>query len=125
MFRFVVVSFEILALIMILRSAFVQFWLSDIQTTASQWMNDVSLVLDNKQLSSFRSGIVKHSQNLNEAQIAYILKITSSKSELKHFNQLYCQAGDKNPFIYGINLRYLCVEIDRQEIIKGPNTISS
>lgn len=119
MFRFVVVTFEVLALIMVLRSAFVQFWLSDLQMTASQWMNDVSLVLDNKQLADFRSDITQHSQNLNEAQLEYILKITRTKSELKRFNQHYCLAGDKNPFIYGINLRYLCVEIDRQEIIKN------
>jgi len=117
MFRFVVVTFEVLALVMILRSAFVQFWLSDLQVTASQWINDITLVIDNKQLANFRSGITQHSQNLNEAQLEYILKITSSKSELKRFNYLYCQTGDKNPFIYGINLRYICVEIDRQKMI--------
>jgi hypothetical protein len=118
MFRFVVVTFEVLALIMILRSAFVQFWLSDMQTSASDWMVELSLTIDRQQLAKFREGIVANTQKLSEAQTEYLERITSTKTELNNFNMLYCIAGDKNPFIYGANLQLVCSEIGRKEILK-------
>lgn len=117
MLRFIVVTFEVLALIMILRSAFVQFWLSDVQTTTSQWMLDISMTIDNQQLASFRKGISAHMQDLTEPQTEYLHRITSTKTALKTFNHHYCRAGDKNPFIYGSNLRYVCGEISRKGIL--------
>jgi len=118
MLRFVVVTFEILALIMILRSAFVQFWLSDMQSSTSQWMHGISMTIDNQQLAKFRNGISTHVQDLTEPQTEYLHKITSTKTELNNFNRYYCRAGDKNPFIYGTNLRYVCDEISRKGILR-------
>ena len=117
MLRFVIVTFEILALIMILRSAFVQYWLSDMQTTTSQWMHGISMTIDNQQLAQFRNEISAHFQDLNQPQTEYLYKITSTKAALKHFNQYYCHAGDKNPYIYGVNLRLVCGEISRKGIL--------
>ncbi|WP_299082092.1 hypothetical protein [uncultured Paraglaciecola sp.] len=118
MLRFIVVTFEVLALIVILRSAFVQFWLSDVQTSTSEWMEGISLTIDNQQLTKFREDISTQMQDLSESQTEYLLKITSSKAALHKFNLLYCHAGDKNPYIYGTNLRYVCGEIYRKEILK-------
>jgi hypothetical protein len=118
MLRFVVVTFEILALIMILRSAFVQFWLSDMQTTTSEWMHGISMTIDNQQLAKFRNDISAHVQDLSEPQTEYLHRITSTKIELGKFNLHYCQAGDKNPFIYGTNLHYVCGEISRKGILE-------
>ena len=118
MLRFIVVTFEILALIIILRSAFVQFWLSDIQTSASQWIHNISMMIDNQQLVKFRNEISAQVQNLTEPQTKYLHKITSKKAELNSFNLHYCRAGDKNPFIYGLNLQLVCGEISRNGILK-------
>jgi hypothetical protein len=115
MLRSVVVTFEILALIMVLRSAFVQFWLSDMQTSTSQWMNNVSLIIDNQQLSNLRNEILAQVQDLTKQQTDYLNRITSTKTELKNFNQYYCHSGDKNPFIFGRNLNLVCGEISRKE----------
>jgi hypothetical protein len=117
MLRFIVVTFEILALIMILRSAFVQFWLSDMQTTTSQWMLDLSMTIDNHQLAEFRNEISDHVPGLTEPQTEYLHRITSTKTELHKFNLYYCHVGDKNPYIYGTNLRYVCGEISRKGIL--------
>jgi hypothetical protein len=119
MLRFVVVTFEILALIMILRSAFVQFWLSDMQTTTSDWMHGISMTIDNQQLAKFRSEISLQVQDLSEPQTIYLHRITSTKTELHNFNSHYCRAGDKNPYIYGTNLRYVCGEISRKGILNN------
>ncbi|MEP1446236.1 MAG: hypothetical protein ABJK37_09025 [Paraglaciecola sp.] len=118
MLRFVVVTFEILALIMILRSAFVQFWLSDVQSTTSEWMHGISMTIDNQQLAKFRNEISENVDNLSEPQEKYLQRITSTKTELNNFNIHYCQARDKNPFIYGSNLQYVCGEISRKGILE-------
>ena len=117
MLRFFVVTFEILALIMILRSALVQLWLSDMQTTTSQWMHGISMTIDNQQLAKFRNEISEQVQGFTESQTEYLYKITSTKTELKNFNLHYCYAGDKNPYIYGFNLRHVCGEISRKGIL--------
>jgi hypothetical protein len=117
MLRFVVVTFEVLVLIMILRSSSVQVWLSDMQTSTSKWMYGISMTIDNQQLTQFRNGISAHVQNLSNSQTKYLYKITSTKIELNSFNMLYCRAGDKNPFIYGNNLHYVCGEISRKGIL--------
>ncbi len=117
MIRFLVVSFEILVLIMVLRSDFVQFWLSDLQSKASQWMTEISSSLDNNQLEELRDTVKVQSLNLNEAQLDYLSDVTYSKVKLARFNQFYCVQGDKNPYLYGINLRLLCTEIQRTGLL--------
>lgn len=118
MLRFVVVTFEILALVMILRSAFVQFWLSDVQSNTSEWMHGISMTIDNQQLAKFRNQISDNVRDLSEPQTEYLHRITSTKTELNKFNLHYCHAGDKNPYIYGTNLHYVCGEISRKGILK-------
>ena len=118
MLRYVVVTFEILALIMIFRSAFAQFWLADMQTSTSQWMHNISMTIDNQQLTQLRDEISENVQDLNKPQTDYLHKITRTKIELNNFDLLYCRAGDKNPYIYGTNLRYVCGKISRNGILK-------
>ena len=117
MFRFVVITFEILALIMILRSGLVQFWLSDIQTSTTQWIHGVSMTMDNQQLAKFRNDISDHVQNLTDTQTASLYKITSTKTELNNLNLHYSHAGDKNPYIYCTHLRHVCGEIIRNGML--------
>jgi hypothetical protein len=57
-------------------------------------------------------------QGLSDPQTEYLHKITSTKTELKNFNQHYCRAGDKNPYIYGTNLHLVCGEISRKGILR-------
>lgn len=117
MFRFFVVIFEVLALVMILRTSFVQFWLSDFQSSVADWMLEISLVVETQQLQELRNEIAPHTQNLHEYQKDYLDEITKNKSALNNFNIFYCQNGDKNPYIYGASLRYVCSEISRKGIL--------
>ncbi|WP_158966378.1 hypothetical protein [Paraglaciecola sp. L3A3] len=118
MFKLFIITFEILALVMILRSSFVQFWLADLQSSVADWMLDMSLVIDKQELAELRDEIAPHTQNLSAYQKDYILQITDNKAALSNFSLYYCKHGDKNPFIYGSSLRYLCNEIDRKGIVK-------
>lgn len=119
MFKLFVVTFEILALVMILRSSFVQYWLADLQDSAANWMLEMSLLIDKQQLDELRAEIGPHTQNLHDYQKDYLYQVTTSKSSLANFHLYYCQNGDKNPYIYGASLKYVCNEISRKGILKS------
>ncbi|MFT4993962.1 MAG: hypothetical protein ACI965_000983, partial [Paraglaciecola sp.] len=74
---------------------------------------EISELADQQQLGELRDVIAPHMQNMNEYQKDYLYDITSSKNKVGHFRRLYCEDGDKNPFIYGATLRYFCSEINR------------
>lgn len=110
--RFVVLILEIAVLVVILRSPFVQFWLSDIQNSLSELMMDIALAGERQMLSGLREKVAPHIANLKDYQKAYLEDGMSSRAKLEHFTLHYCQGGDKNPYIYGHTLTYLCSEIN-------------
>jgi len=114
MFRLFIIFLEVFALVAILRSPFMQYWFSDIQNSVADWMTELSELAEQQELGELRNVIAPHMQNMNEYQKDYLDDITSSKYKVGHFHQLYCEAGDKNPFIYGASLRYFCSEINRK-----------
>lgn len=117
MFRWFIGAFGILAVVIILRTPFVQFWFADIQKKMADWMFEASLIVEKQQLESFREEIKPHTENLREYQKEYLLDITENMSSLGNFNLHYCQSNDKNPYIYGATLQYICGEIVRTGIL--------
>jgi hypothetical protein len=118
MFRFFIIAFEVLALVTVLRTSFVQYWFTDMQTMLADWMLEVSLVAEKQQLAAFRAQIAPHVQNLNDYQSDYLNSVLHNKSSVTDFNRMYCEGHDKNPFIYGATLIYVCNEIQRTELLK-------
>ena len=119
MSRFFIISFEILALIAMLRSPFIHYWFNDIQSDVADWMLDISLIAEKKELALFRQTITPHTQELSEYQKEYLYNITANKTSIKHFNRLYCESDDKNPYLYGANLHYICAEISRSRLLES------
>ncbi|MDF2179057.1 hypothetical protein P2G88_12425 [Aliiglaciecola sp. CAU 1673] len=109
--RFVVLILEIAFLVVVLRSPFVQYWFSDMQNSLSDLMLEIALAGERQMLSGLREKVAPHIANLKDYQKAYIDDVMSSRAKLEQFNLRYCQAGDKNPYVYGNTLTYLCSEI--------------
>jgi 23S rRNA A2030 N6-methylase RlmJ len=119
MSRFFIISFEILALIAMLRSPFIHYWFNDIHSGVANWMLEISLLAEKKELALFRQTIMSHTQDLSENQMAYLDNITANKMSMGQFNKLYCQSNDKNPYLYGANLHYVCSEIRRSGVLNS------
>ena len=117
MFRLLIISLEIIALVAILQSQFMQYLFADIQTSIADWMTDISQMAEKKELSSLREVVAPHLVNLNDYQQEYLLEITSSKNKINVFHQMYCVMGDKNPYIYGASLHYFCSEIRQSDVL--------
>ncbi|MFT5675284.1 MAG: hypothetical protein ACI808_001214 [Paraglaciecola sp.] len=117
MFRLLIVSLEIIALVAILQSQFMQYLFSDIQVSIADWMTEISQMAEKQELSNLREVVAPHLVNLNDYQQEYLLEITSSKNKINVFYQMYCLLGDKNPYIYGASLHYFCSEIRQSKVL--------
>ena len=119
MLRFFIIAFEILALVVALRSPFAHYLFGDVHKQVANWMLDLSLIADRKQLAAFRELLVTRLENLNDSQVEYLNAVTSSKTRVADFNRMYCESTDKNPYIYGATLNYTCSEIVRAGLTKS------
>ncbi|MFQ3206111.1 MAG: hypothetical protein ACI9IT_000245 [Glaciecola sp.] len=115
MWRTFVIFIEIVILVIVLRTAFVQYFLSDIQQTVSGWIEAVVDIPEQQSLSVLREQFFYNNMLLQPHQTDYVLDITESKEKLESFRQFYCIKKDKNPFIYGQNLIRLCDQIESTE----------
>lgn len=119
MSRFFIISFEILAVVAILRSSFVHYLFGDTHHQLADWMLDVAQIAERQQLTEFREFIKSRVSNLNDSQLAYLNEMTASKSRLADFNRMYCESSDKNPYIYGATLHYTCEQIASRGLLKS------
>lgn len=117
MFRTFIVLLEIVVLVMVLRSPFVQYFFSDIQQSLTDWMTNLSMMEEKHKLEELRDAIAPYTSDMREYQKDYVLGITDNKESLKSFHRQYCVDGDKNPYIYGVNLRYICAAIQRSPLL--------
>ncbi|WP_026376314.1 hypothetical protein [Aestuariibacter salexigens] len=117
MFKTVIIFLEIAALVVVLRTPFAEYLLGDLQDSASEWMMEVSMVVERQELAELRDTVTPHLQNMRDDQKRYFDDVTSNKGRLKNFYKSYCVEGDGNPFIYGASLRMLCSEVRRSNII--------
>jgi hypothetical protein len=112
MWRAFVIFIEVVILVVILRTSFVQYFLSDIQQTVTAWIEAVIEIPEQQSLTAFRERFFYNNMSLQTHQVDYVLDITESREKLESFRQFYCVKKDKNPFIYGHNLHRLCDQID-------------
>ncbi len=123
MLRTFIIILEIVLLVMVLRSSFVQYFLSDVQTSLSDWMTELSLVAETQELDALKESIYPHLMDVREYQKDYLNEILSEKSKLMSFHKKYCIAGDKNPYVFGANLNLICTAINRTKLIgDGPKS---
>lgn len=109
---------EIAALIVILQSSFVQYFLSDAQDSVTEWLITLANYQENRELESLRSNTQVAFSALNKGQKDYLFDVTANRDNVQRFHRLYCIEGDKNPYVYGSTLSYFCSEISRSKVLK-------
>jgi predicted PurR-regulated permease PerM len=119
MFRSFAIIIEIILLIVVLRSSFVQYLIGDIQRELSNWMTEISQIAEQKQLESLQQTLKPQISIMRPYQKVYIDEIFASKASLKHFYSLYCLKDDRNPHIFGTTRTIFCKEIGKTDLIQG------
>ena len=125
MFRILIVLVEIAALVMLLRTSFVQYMLEDIQRDVTEIFTDVSLKFEQTQLNDLRQSLQPQMALMRDFQIDYIMQITSSKANLHQFHSAYCDKKNINPYVNGANLSIVCHAIVNSQVVDTANLSQS
>ncbi|GAA0859991.1 hypothetical protein [Aliiglaciecola litoralis] len=108
---------EIVTLVTVLRSSFVQYFLSDMQHNLSQFLTDVTVKLEQTQLDDLRNSLSPMTGQMRDFQREYINEITDSSEKLEFFHERYCVDREVNPYVNGANLNLVCHTISSSSII--------
>lgn len=115
---------EIVVLVIVLQSSFVQYLFADAQRTVSDWLVALSEIPDQAELAKLSEQITPNFEAMRPYQKNYLHEVLESKSQVNHFYDLYCVRGDKNPYISGASLRYFCSSIQQTTLLHNPVTRS-
>ena len=121
MLRGFIVFIEIALLIILLRSSFVQYWLSDAQRTVSEWITHIATMPERQELEDLRDSLAPQIAGMTDNQVAYLDNMLKDKASLLHFHRLYCQQQEINPYIFGSTRTIVCQRIESSQILKTPS----
>lgn len=117
MVRIFIIFAEVVVLVLILRSPFVQYLFSDIQNTVSNWFVSLSSLPEKRELAQLQDNALTQLGELRPFQQNYIVKITASKAALMQFHGTYCNSKEVNPNVIGYQRAQLCTLIDQSSIL--------
>lgn len=117
MIRWLIVLTEIVILVMVFKSSFAQYLLSDVHKTVSGWIEHIATIPEQTELASIQEQMAPQVNTMRPFQQNYLNEVMSSKEGLVHFHRLYCVKNDKNPFIRDASLRYFCQTIENSRIL--------
>lgn len=118
MFRFFIIAAEIIVLIMVLRSPFVQYLFEDIQHSVSEWLESVANLPEREELHSLQNRINIELSPLKPYQQSYIEQITADGASVKRFYHTYCENDDINPNFSGTKRANLCLIVKQSPVMQ-------
>lgn len=116
MFRSFAIALEVAVLVVILQLPFVQYLLSDVQETVSEWMTEIAQREEREQLADISANLKGQIDAMRPYQQEYVATILSSRLQLIQFYDNYCVNDDRNPYVYGATLHLFCQEIKRSPL---------
>lgn len=116
--KILLILIQILLLLAILQSSFAQQFLGEATTTVKQWYTSLIEVPERRKIMQLRDTFMRNNMSLQPHQVDYVLDVTDNADKLDTFYQAYCQSKDKNPFLYGANLKKFCADIQSSELLK-------
>lgn len=117
MVRTLIIFAEVVVLIIILRSPFIQYLFSDIQNTVSGWFVNLSALPEKRELNQLQENAMSQLGKLKPFQKNYITQVTSSKASVKHFQKTYCNSKEVNPNFIGHQRAQFCMLIGQSSLL--------
>ncbi|APD85114.1 hypothetical protein BM527_02860 [Alteromonas sp. Mex14] len=118
MLRFFIIAAEIIVLILVLRSPFVQYLFEDIQNTVSDWLVSIATAAERESLTNLQEDINGKLSPLKPYQQSYIQQITADSASVKRFYNTYCENDDINPNFSGTKRAQLCLIIKQSPVMQ-------
>jgi len=119
MWRGFVVFIEIVLLVMLLRTAYVQYLLEDIQAEVSEWIAYLHDIPENNMLDDLRERAAPWLDTLGETQAAYVSsQVLTSSASINRFYEHYCVTNDINPFLNAYQRREFCHYLEDSPLLQ-------
>ena len=118
MLRFFIIAAEIIVLILVLRSPFVQYLFEDIQNTVSDWLVSIATAAERESLTNLQEDISGKLSPLKPYQQSYIQQITADSASVKRFYHTYCENDDINPNFSGTKRAQLCLIVKQSPVMQ-------
>lgn len=115
--RLFVVFIEIALLIIVLRTPFVQYLLSDMQRHLADWLLQIEALPHQQQLGDIRQQVLKEMPTLKPYQKDYLRQITASKQDFVHFYRTYCVTDEINPNFAGTDRVVICNKAKQSQLL--------
>ncbi|WP_370134766.1 hypothetical protein [Alteromonas sp.] len=118
MLRFFIIAAEIIVLVIVLRSPFVQYLFEDIQNSLSEWLVSIATLPEREELRSLQDKINIQLSPLKPYQQTYVQHITADSASVKRFYHTYCEKDDINPNFTGTKRVQLCLIIKQSSVMQ-------
>ena len=118
MLRFFIIAAEIIVLVVVLRSPFVQYLFEDIQNSLSEWLVSIATLPEREELRSLQDKINIQLSPLKPYQQTYVQQITADSASVKRFYHTYCEKDDINPNFTGTKRVQLCLIIKQSSFMQ-------
>ena len=118
MLRFFIIAAEIIVLVIVLRSPFVQYLFEDIQNSLSEWLVSIATLPEREELRSLQDKINIQLSPLKPYQQTYVQQITADNASVKRFYHTYCEKDDINPNFTGTKRVQLCLIIKQSSVMQ-------
>ena len=118
MLRFFIIAAEIIVLVIVLRSPFVQYLFEDIQNSLSEWLVSIATLPEREERRSLQDKINIQLSPLKPYQQTYVQQITADSASVKRFYHTYCEKDDINPNFTGTKRVQLCLIIKQSSVMQ-------
>ncbi len=108
---------QIALVIIFLRSSFAQHFFGGIAENLVQWYEDIVEVPERRKIMALRDTFMRNNMSLQPHQVDYVFDVTDTSEDINQFYTLYCEKDDKNPYMYGANLKKFCTDIQNSELL--------
>lgn len=113
----ILIIIQVLLLILFLRSDFAQHFFGGVAVVVVDWYETVVEVPERRKIMTLRDKFMRNNMALASHQVDYVIEVTDSQESINEFYGQYCLSDDKNPYMYGANLKKFCADIATSDLL--------
>ena len=112
-----IVCLQLLVVIALLQTTFVQYWVGDARILLSDAYDYAANYGERRALDAIQASLQPHIATLTPEQRDYLQKVTSDPESMRRFSVNYCIGTDVNPYVYGEMLQLVCRHLNQSDVV--------
>ena len=113
----IIIVIPVIIFVTFLSSSFAQHHIGNIAVNVADWFKRIIEVPERSKIIALRDDFMRNNMSLQPIQVDYVIEVTDSAKKVTRFYNNFCVERHMNPYIYGNNLKRLCIEIEDSELL--------